>query len=476
MKNIIIHSLLWKLLERFSVQGSQFLIQIILSRLLSPEHYGALAIMMIFVAMANVIIQNGFAIALVQNKNTDETDFSSVFWTVLLLSVIIYFILFFSIPYIVSYYKMQYLEDPFRVICLMLIPGSLNSVQLAIIRRKMDFKIEFTSNVVSIFVSGGIGIVCAYNGMGLWALVIQTLLNTTISSFTMWKIVKWRPQFIYNIDRVILLFSYGYKLVFAGLLETFSLNLSGFIIGAKYSTTALGYYTRGNQFPNALMSILNASVQSVLLPALSALQDNKEKAKSLMRQSIILSSFIVFPMMAGLAGISRSMVILLLTNKWIDCVPYIQIFCFTYAFWPIHTSNLQAINAMGRSDIYLKLEVYKKIIGWTALIFSIYFFNNPIAIAAVGMLTGLISCFINCYPNKKLLGYSYSEQMKDIFPYLSLSLVMYILMLSMSTMFDNNILSILISSTLGIFFYLSFSYVLKLEAYLIIYNKIRHID
>lgn len=476
MKDIIIHSLLWKLLERFSVQGSQFLIQIILSRLLSPDNYGALAIMMIFVAMANVIIQNGFATALVQNKNTDDIDFSSVFWTVLLMSLFIYFFMFLSIPYIVLYYNMQYLEYPFKTICLMLIPGSLNSVQLAIIRRNMEFKIEFTSNIVSILISGVIGIMCAYNGFGLWALVIQTLLNTTISCFTMWRIVKWRPRFVYNIDRVLLLFSFGYKLVFAGLLETISLNLSGFIIGAKYSTTALGFYTRGNQFPNALMSILNSSVQSVLLPALSALQDNKQKAKLLMRQSIILSSFIVFPMMACLAGISRPMVVLLLTNKWIECVPYIQIFCFTYAFWPIHTSNLQAINAMGRSDIYLRLEVYKKIVGWAALILSLCFFDNPIAIAAVGMLTGLISCFINCYPNKFLLGYSYNEQMKDIFPYFSISFAMYILILTIVPIFNNIIISITVSSMLGIIFYLSFSYIFKLEAYFILHNKIKHIE
>lgn len=465
------NSFLWKLLERFSVQSSQFVIQIILARLLSPEHYGALAIMMIVVNLANVVIQNGFNTALIQNKDANDEDFSSVFWLVLGISCLVYAGLWYLAPHMATFYNMPYLVNPFRVICLMLIPGALNSVQLAIIRKSMDFKKEFTSNVVSIVLSGLIGIGCAYAGLGLWALVVQTISNTTIACFTMWNVVKWRPLYLFNRKRVAVLLSYGYKLVLAGLLDTLSSNLSAFIIGAKYSSASLGYYARGNQFPSAIMGALNSAVQSVMLPALSALQDDKVRAKELMRKSMILAAFCVFPMMAVLAGIAKPMVNLVLTDKWLPCVPYIQIFCFTYAFWPVHTSNLQAINAMGRSDIFLRLEFYKKIVGWCALIFVVFYYDTPIAIAATSIVMTIIGCFINCYPNKYLLEYSYTEQMKDILPYFSISILIFLLIVRMDNFFDNDILTIFTQLTIAVLLYCILTYIMQFSAWEMILTK-----
>lgn len=467
------NSLFWKLLERFSVQGSQFFIQIILARLLSPEHYGALAIMMIVINLANVIIQNGFNAALIQSKDANDEDFSSVFWLVLGISCLVYVGLWYLAPYVASFYNMPYLMNPFRVICLMLIPGALNSVQLAIIRKSMDFKKEFTSNFVSIVLSGLIGIGCAYAGLGLWALVVQAVSNTTIACITMWRVVRWRPLLLFNRDRVKVLFSYGYKLVLAGLLDTLSSNLSAFIIGAKYSSASLGYYARGNQFPSALMGALNSAVQSVMLPALSALQDDKERAKELMRKSMVLSAFCVFPMMGVLAGVAKPMVHFVLTDKWLPCVPYIQIFCFTYAFWPVHTSNLQAINAMGRSDIFLRLEIYKKVLGWTSLAFTVYYFDNPIAIASCSILMTIICCFINSYPNKYLLGYSYYAQIKDILPYLCLSLGIFGVLISIDELVLDSYLLLIGQSLVGIFLYLMSCHILKLYAYNCILERVK---
>lgn len=472
---VITVGLIWKILERLSVQGSQFIIQIILARLLSPEHYGALAIMMIFVTLANVIIQNGFNTSLIQNKDVDDDDFSSVFWLIFGISLLVYMLLYAVAPLLADYYGMPYLENPFKVICLMLIPGALNSVQLAIIRRSMDFKKEFTSNLISIVLAGIIGIICAYQGYGLWSLVVQTLLNTSIACITMWYVLGWRPQLVFNISRVKVLLAYGYKLVLAGLLDTFSQDLSAFIIGAKYSSSSLGFFTRGKQFPSAIMGALNSAVQSVMLPALSALQDDKEKAKQLMRKSIVLSTFAVFPMMAVLAGIAKPMVSVVLTDKWLDCVPYIQIFCFSYAFWPVHTNNLQAINAMGRSDIFLRLEVYKKIIGWASLAFAVYYFDDPLAIAGMAIATTVTSSFINCYPNKYLLRYTYIEQMKDLLPYLLLSLATFILMLNVGNYISDHLLSLFVSPLLGIIFYLMMAYFMKLEAFCVLIQHLNKI-
>ena len=465
-------ALFWKLLERFSVQVSQFIIQIVLARLLSPEHYGAIALMMIFVTIANVIIQNGFSTALIRDKEADEDDFSSVFWLCLFISFILYTALYLSTPYVVSLYNMPYLEKPFKSICLILIPGAINSVQLAIIRKRMDFKKEFTSNLISIIVAGLVGICLAYFGFGLWALVVQVLLNTTISTITMWNVVGWRPRFVLKRDKIQKLFSFGYKLVLAGLLDTFSQDLSSFIIGAKYSSSALGFFTRGKQFPSAMMGALNSAVQSVMLPALSQLQDDREKAKQLMRKAMMLSAFCIFPLMALLAGIAKPMVSVVLTDKWLDCVPYIQIFCFSYAFWPVHTSNLQAINAMGRSDIFLRLEVYKKVLGWSTLAFAVFYFDDPIAIAATSILMTIISCFINCYPNKYLLNYSYIEQMKDILPYFTLSIFIFGIMQTFNCLSICNYYKLLIQIVIGSMLYISISHFLKLQAYLKIKKKL----
>ena len=471
----MLRALFWKLLERLSVQGSQFTIHIILARILSPEHYGALAIMMIFVNMGNVIIQNGFNTALIQNKDVDNDDFSSVFWAVLGISCVVYCVIYTSTPCISSFYGMPYLNEPFRVISLMLIPGALNSVQLSIIRRNMDFKKEFTSNLFSIIVSGFFGITLAYFGFGLWALVAQTLLNTIIACFTMWAVVGWRPIFCFNKHKVGNLFNYGYKLVLAGLLDTLSGNLSGLIIGAKYSSASLGYYTRGNQFPNALMSGLNSAVQSVMLPVLSQLQDDKEQAKQLMRKAMILSAFFIFPLMALLAGVAKPMVQLVLTEKWLPCVPYIQIFCFSYAFWPVHTSNLQAINAMGRSDIFLRLEIYKKFISWTSLAVIVFIFDNPIAIAASSMVMTVISCFINCYPNTHLLNYSYLEQAKDILPYFNLSFIIFIILIAGENIFSDPFVTLIFQCIVAVCLYWMCCYYLKLSAYIIVTKKIREL-
>ena len=277
---------------------------------------------------------------------------------------------------------------------------------------------------------------------------------------------------MFNPSRVKVLFAYGYKLVLAGLLDTLSSNLSAFVIGAKYSSASLGYYARGNQFPAALMGAINSAVQSVMLPALSIIQDNKKEFKLLMRKSITLSCYVVFLLMTILAGIAKPMVSLVLTDKWLPCVPYIQIFCFTYAFWPVHTNNLQAINALGRSDIFLKLEVIKKIIGLAAIAFAVYYYDDPISIAGIGIVTAITSSFINCYPNKYLLDYSYFEQMKDILPYFILALSTYFIEVLIVTYTDNNITSMILAIIGGTLFYVIVSYLSKLEAYMFIYEKI----
>ena len=463
--NKVVSGLGWKLLERFGVQGVQFVLQIILARILDPEHYGVLSLMIIFTTLANVFIQRGFNTALVQNKDVTEEDYSSVFWVTMCAATLFYGGLFAAAPMIAEFYNMPDLIAPFRALCLMLFPGALNSIQLAIISRRMDFKKVFYSNVAAIIAAGVIGVVLAYMGAGLWALVAQNLTNVFVACVVMWFGVKWRPRFVLNLRRIKTLFSYGWKLLVSGLMDTLYADLRSLVIGKKYDSSMLGYYNRGKQFPQFIIDAVNSSVQSVLLPAMSAEQDDKAKVKVMMRNSVMLSSYIIFPMMAGLAGVATSLVSLLLTDKWLPSVPYMQIYCFTLAFYPVHSSNLQAINAMGRSDIFLKLEVIKKTMGIVALVIAVFLFDSPIAIAATGTITGLISCFINAYPNKRLIDYSYLEQMRDILPSFLLSFAMLGCVLAVELLGQGPIVTLLIQVVTGAAVYVFLSFALRIAPF-----------
>ena len=451
----------WKLLERFGVASAQFVLQIILARLLAPEHYGALSIMIIFTTLANVFVQSGFNTALVQNKDVDEDDYSSVFWVSFIIALILYAVIFFASPLIGLFYKMPEIVTPMRVLGLMILPGALNSVQVAKISREMNFRKIFFSNIWGVLISGIVGIVIAYKGGGLWALVAQSLLNVCVVCVVMRFTVKLKLRLICNLNRVKVLFGFGWKLLVSSLIDTLYQDLRSLVIGKKYDSGTLGYYNRGKQFPQFITNAINGAAQSVLLPAMSEHQDDKSKVKELTRNSIMLSAYILFPMMAGLAAVAAPLVSLLLTDKWLPCVPYMQIYCFTYAFWPIHTSNLQAINAIGRSDIFLKLEVLKKSIGVVALVIALLCFDTPLAVAMTGIITALISSFINAFPNQKLIGYSYFEQMRDILPAMIIAVIMCISVLLIGKLSLNIVILLIIQVCVGISVYFGLSVVFK---------------
>lgn len=420
----MIRALFWKLMERFGVQGIQFVLQLILARILDPEHYGILSMMIIFTSLANVFVQRGFNTALIQNKDVTEEDYSSVFWVTLGIAFVMYGIIFISAPAIAAFYAMRDIITPLRVLALILFPGALNSIQLAKVSREMDFKKVFYSNVGGILIAGSVSITVAFMGGGLWALVVQNMLNVTAACVVMLTTVKWRPRLVCNLNRVAVLFRFGWKLLVSGLLDTLYADLSSLVIGKKYDSGTLAYYNRGKQFPDFVINSINSAIQSVMLPAMSAKQNDNSKVKEMMRTSMTMSAYIIFPMMAGLAAVATPLVRFLLTDKWLPCVPYMQIYCFSLAFYPVHSCNLQAINAMGRSDLFLKLELIKKTYGIAALAIAVICFESPLAITMTGLVTTWIGWFVNSFPNKKLIGYSYKEQILDIFPILSMSLGM----------------------------------------------------
>lgn len=463
----------WKLLERFGVQGSQFVLQIVLARILDPEHYGVLSLMVIFTTLANVFIQTGFNTALIQNKDVTEEDYSSVFWVTLGIAGVLYGVIFVTAPLIGSFYEMPSIVTPLRVLALMLLPGALNSVQLAKVSRQMDFRKVFYSNLSGILVAGAAGIVIALLGGGIWALVAQTMLNVIVACIVMRFTVRLRLRFVCNWKRIGVLFRFGWKLLASGLLDTLYQDLRSLVIGKKYDSGTLGYYNRGKQFPQFIINAVNGTVQSVMLPAMSEKQDDRSAVKELTRSSITLSAYILFPLMAGLAGVATPLIRLLLTEKWLPCVPYMQIYCFTLAFYPIHSCNLQAINAMGRSDIFLKLEIIKKTIGIVALVIATTCFDSPIMIAATGVITGLIACFINASPNKKLIGYSYLEQVRDILPSFLISAVMLGSVLAVELLGLGHMVTLLLQVLVGGGVYVLLSAAFRLKPFEILLNFIK---
>ena len=418
-------SMLFKLTESVLTQGVSFCVSIVLARLLSPDDYGVLTILMVFIALSQVFVQSGLNTALIQRRDVDERDLSSAFYLSLLAAAALYALLFFLAPSIGAFYNMPQLAPVLRVLALILFPGAFLCVQNAVVARQMAFRTLMLSSLASTVLSGAVGVGMAAMGLGYWALVGQRLVSqAALTALLLWR-VRWRPRRVFSWERARGLVGFGWKLLLSSLLETGYNNLRSAVIGKKFDAATLGYYDRGRQFPELVMNAVNGSIQGVMLPVLSEAQDEPLRLKAVMRRCVRVSSFLVLPMMAGLAAVSEPLVRLLLSDKWLPCVPFLQILCLDYAFYPIHTANLQALNAMGRSDVFLRLELVKKSYGLVILAVTVLCFHSVEAVAWGGVVSTLLAAFVNAWPNRRLLGYGYLEQMRDLLPPLALSAAMY---------------------------------------------------
>ncbi len=471
IKKQTISGLIWRYAERCGAQGIQFIVSIVLARLLMPADYGIIGLITVFIAIAQVFALSGLGSALVQKKDADNTDFSTVFFYSIAFSIVLYFVLFLCAPFIAGFYDMPQLTPVVRVLGFSVIIAAVNSVQQAYVQRTMQFKRFFWATLGGTIVSAFVGIGIAYAGGGVWALVGQQLSNQIIDTIILWLTVKWRPNIVFSIKRMKRLFSYGWKILCSALLDTVYNNIYSLVIGKFYSESDLGYYNRGKQFPQLIITNINSAIDSVLFPVLSGAQDNRKQLKGMMRRSIMTSTFFIFPCMAGLAAVARPLTVFLLTEKWLPAVPFIQFCCFTYAFWPIHTSNLQAIKAVGRSDIFLKLEIVKKTIGVITLIVTI---KHGLYVMMIGNCVSTILCaFCNASPNKKLLDYSYFEQMRDVLPAMLLSLAMGGIVLSVNMIGLGSILTMIIQVIAGIIIYTAGAKLFKFESMSFIINTVK---
>lgn len=459
----MISNMLWRLFERTGAQIVSTVVSIILARLLLPSDYGTIALVTVFLNIMQVFIDSGLGTALIQKKEPDDLDYSTVFFFNLFVCVILYLLMFYLAPFIALLYENPSLILLIRVISLTLIISGLKNIQQAYVSKNMLFKKFFFATIGGTIASAILGVYLAYHGFGVWSLVVQQLSNSFIDTLILWFTVRWRPKFIFSIQRLKSLYSFGWKLLLSSLLGTLYNNVRGLIIGKKYSSQDLAFYNQGEKFPKLIVTNINSSIDSVLLPTLVSRKDKSSLLKVTMKKAIVISTYVMAPVMIGLAACADLIIELILTEKWLMCAPYLRIFCVSYLFWPIHTANLNAINAIGRSDVFLKLEIIKKVFGCTVLIVCMEI--SPLAIAWGVLVSDLIDLIINSWPNRKLAQYSLFNQMKDILPSILLAVGMGIIVYLIGFLPIPTLPLLLIQVACGGAIYIVGSALLKLEPY-----------
>lgn len=462
---------LWRFAERCGAQAVTLIVSIVLARILTPNDFGTVSLVMVFTTIMQVFVDSGLGTALIQKKDADDLDFSSVFYFNFAVCLILYAVMFVVAPIIAVFYNDTSLTSIIRVISLTIIIFGMKGIQQSYVSRNMMFKRFFFATLGGTIFSAFLGIGMAYAGCGVWSIVAQQLSNTAIDTLILWITVKWRPKKMFSWERLKCLLSYGWKLLASSLLDTVYNNLRNLIIGKIYTSADLAYYNQGDKFPKVIVTNINASIDSVLLPSMAGQQEHRDRVKSMTRRAIKTSTYIMAPLMMGLMFCAEPVVKLLLTDKWLPCVPYLRIFCFTYMFWPIHTANLNAIKAMGRSDLFLGLEIVKKVVGITLLLLTMRI--SVMAMAFSLIISSVFSQIINSWPNWKLLDYNYFEQLRDILPPIIIALLMGVVVYFVGLLQLPTIIVIFIQIITGAAIYIGVSLVLHLEEFEYLFGMIK---
>lgn len=470
MDNSILSNFLWKLAERLSSQGVSFVVSIVLARLLMPREFGIVAMIQVFIIIANVFVVSGFSSALIQKKDADDYDFSTILYCSLLLSICLYIVIFCLSPSIASFFNEPVLKSVTRVYGISLIISAYNSVQQAWVSRHMKFKLFFYSTLSGNIVSGIIGVIMAYMGYGVWALVFQVLISQIINSIVLAKIIDWHPILFFSKKRAMPLVKYGWKILGSDLISSVYFQLRQLLIGKYYTASDLAFYNRGAHIPELISSNIDRSLVQVLFPAMSNYSENPEKIKQLTRKSMKTTSYVMFYIMTVMIILAEPLVNILYTEKWIACVPFFQLMGLAKMLQTVSHANLQSFKAVGRSDLVLKLEFIKKPVG-----FLLIFISFPISVYAVALtvpIYGLYSASVNAFSNRNVLGYTMSQQLHDLKPAILLSLIIYIF----SFIYIGSDLSDWVKIVLGLglssFLYFGLSFYFKLESFQYCYKTI----
>ncbi|MFC5446776.1 lipopolysaccharide biosynthesis protein [Paenibacillus aestuarii] len=463
LKKKVVSSMFWAFSERVMAQGISFVLSIIIARLLMPSDYGIIALVIVFINLANVFVSTGIGESLIQKKDADDMDFSTVFYCSLVLSLFLYVILFLFAPDIGHFYRNDELIWVLRSLALIIPITSIGTVQQAYVSKKMLFKKFFFSTLGGTIISGLTGVLMAYCGLGMWSLVAQYLINSLVNTIVLFFIVKWRPKLLFSINSAKALVGFGWKLVAANFINTTYGELRSLIIGKYYTMADLAYYNRGNQLPGLLITNIDTAIGKVVFPVMAESNDDIFRLKSLTSRAMKTTSYIIFPLMIGLMSVAHSLILFLLTEKWLFSVPYLQICCVYWLFQPMQTANWQAIKALGRSDLLVRLEIIKKIIGISMLLVSMNI--SVYAIVVSNAIFAGISMIINMIPNKKLMNYTMMEQFRDLAPSLALSVVMGGSIYTITWIHLPVPVTLLLQILCGVVIYVGGSFVLKLDSF-----------
>lgn len=463
LKYQVMGGMFWKLSERILAQGVSFLVSVVLARMLTPDEYGIVAIVLVLISLANVFVTSGFSVALVQNKNSKDIDFSTNFWCSIAVSVCIYFLLFIIAPLIELFYDIKGLTSVIRVFGLIIPLSAFSAIQHAYVERNMLFKKYFFSTLFGTVVSGIIGIVMAMYGMGVWALVFQYFTNTAVDIIVLLFTVNWRPKFEFSILSAKHMMSYGWKILVADFFGTFFEQLRSLIVGKVYSSSDLAFYNKGNQLPTLITTNVSSSIMTVLFPAIANISDNYERVHQITRRAVQVVAYIMFPLLFGLAAVSDNLVLILFTEKWLPASIFVKILSIGYAISMIGSVSIQSLKAVGRSDVVLRLEFIKKPIYVLLLILGVNI--NVTAVAVTMAIYNLYGALVNSNQLRKVIGYKFKEQIQDLFPMLLLSTVIFVVVNMLSNIVENHLFTMIIQIAIGTGLYITMSVLFKIEVF-----------
>lgn len=472
-KTGIFGGLIWSFGERITAQLVSAIVGIILARLLMPEDYGVISIVFIFITICDVLVTSGFGTALVQKQEASEKDFNTAFTMSLFMSVALYILLFFAAPLIACYYEREILDPVIKVLGIRVIITSVNNIQHAKIRREMAFRKFFFATLIGTVISCLVGVVMAYSGFGVWALVAQYLTNSTIDTVALFIADDWRPKVCYYKDSAARIFSFGGRVLATDMTYTILGSISSFFVGKFFGASELAYYNEGGKYPSLIISNIDSSIQEVMLPAYSRVQNEKDKLKEILKKSVKLGIYVVAPLMLGLLAIADVFVDTVLTEKWEEMVPFIWIWCLIFLTRPFESSCHQAILGLGRSDITFKIILTINIIQFSLTMLAIFVLKNVLWVA-IGVLVATwvgVVCF--SLKVKDLIGYRFREQLIDILPSLLLSAFMGIAVYLLQYTELRGVALLLIQILTGAAVYISLSVLFKLEPYMYLKNLLK---
>ncbi|MBW8330526.1 MAG: lipopolysaccharide biosynthesis protein [Prolixibacteraceae bacterium] len=469
LKQKTINGIIWSAIDSLGGQGILFVVGIILARLLSPREFGLIGMITVFIAVSETFINSGFSSALIRKRDCTQTDYSTVFFFNLAVGIFFFILLFFSAPAIANFFEEPELTNIVKVLGIVLIIDSLTIIQRTILAKRIDFKLQARISVIASIGSGAIAITMAYSGFGIWCLVALQLSKQALNSIFLWLWNRWKPMLVFSKQSFLELFHFGGKLLLSGLIDTLYRNIYYLIIGKYFSAQDLGFYTRATQFKDLPAKNLNTIIAKVSYPVLSTIQDDIPRLRANYQILIRSTMFITFILNMGLVAVAKPMVLTLIGAKWEPSIIYLQMLCFVGMFYPLHALNLNMLQVQGRSDLFLKLEVIKKILAVPTIIIGIFW---GIKIMILGMMVNtIIAYYLNSYWSGKMIGYSFKQQVKDIMPSFMLALIVSGFIYSLGFLpIDSYLILLILQIAIGAFLTILICEVIKFKDYIYIKN------